>query len=79
MCFKVKASAKTEWAERLSEKCQSAEYASPIYIMWTTLEPEDRNQKYASVPRQPTASITSVIIVIIIITTIILLINLKVV
>lgn len=46
--------------------------------MWNALEPEDRNQKYASVQRQPTASVTSVITVIIIITTIIPLINLKV-
>lgn len=42
--------------------------------MWTTLEPEDRNQKYASsAQRRPTASITNVIIVVIITTTIILL------
>lgn len=45
--------------------------------MWTTLEPEDRNQKYASVQRQPV--ITSAVIVIIIITaTILFLINLQV-
>lgn len=41
--------------------------------MWTTLEPEDRNQIHASAQRQPTASITDVIIVVIVITTIILL------
>lgn len=45
--------------------------------MWTTLEPEDRNQKYASVQRQPV--ITSAVIVIIIITaTILFLLNVQV-